>query len=154
MKADPATVAAMNAIYPLVLTLKEQTHRQEHIFFAAHYCRLGKKFDKITNEIHAKWLHKLVCWFASHEADPDSSLVSFAVAAANEPGDALANTDDLLTQLNQALLAACTEISGDPVSKKLVHKILCRVEKWRDIIDAEADQIDDLGTALYLQKMK
>ncbi len=156
MKPDPAVVDALNAVYPLVLTLKEQTHVQEHTFQAAHYRRLLKKFDRLTNEIHAIWLHKLVCWFASHQVEPDSSLLEVRVADANEPGDAFVYTDDLLKALNQALLSACVavHVADDYPTGKLVHRLLCRVEKWRDRIDAEIQQIADLGDKLYLQKMK
>jgi hypothetical protein len=156
MKADDAVIEALNLIYPLVLTLKEQTHRQENVFRSAHYHKLSKKFNRLTNFIHKGPLHELVRWFSSHHADPDSRLLEVRVAEPNEPTDAYTYTDDILKAINQALLAACVAVhdADDYVTGKLIHCLLKEVESWRDRFDAELDQVADLGTKLYLQKMK
>ena len=156
MKADDATIEAMQPVYSLVLSLKEQTHRQEHVFKAGHYRKLARKFNRLTNVIHAKWLHKLTIWFASHHAEPDSTLVEVRTAEANEPADALVYSGDLLQSLNQAILVGCVAAKGDDdyVTGKLLHCLLCGVEKWRDCLNAELDQVEDLGAKLYLQRMK
>ena len=153
MKADPDVVAALNAVYVLVLTLKEQTHLQEHVFQAAHYRRLLKKFDKLTNAIHATWIHWLVMWFTAHGELPDSELADFQVADADDPGDAFSYSGDLLKSLEQALLTACVAVhaADDYVTGKLVHCLLNKVEKLRDCFGAEADLVDTLGKQLYLQ---
>jgi bacterioferritin (cytochrome b1) len=156
MEAADAVIEALNAVYPLILTIKEQTHRQEHAFKAAHYKKLRKKYNRLTNVVHEYWLHRLVCWFASHGAMPDSRMRVVEVAGGDSPADAFAFTDDLLKDLNKALLTACVAVhdADDYVTGKLVHCLLEYVEKWRDCFEAELNVIADVGVKLYLQRMK
>ncbi len=156
MDADSALMDAMKPVYVLALTLKEQTHRQEHAFKAAHYRRLACKYNRLTQVLHDYILHRLVKWFASHQAEPDSALMEVRVAAANDPGDAFVFSGDLLKSLNIAILTACvaTHDVDDYVTGKLLHRLLCKVEKWRDRFEAELAVIADVGDKLYLQKMK
>lgn len=158
MQVSPELFDALNAVYPLLLTLKEQAHKQENRYEAARLKKLAAWFDRLGCTVHAKLIHPLVDWFAEtgRDGESDSTIGTITLAEVPDPAEAFAATLAALEAIHKAYEAACeaAEDSGQYTTVKMIWKALKKVEKWQEKAEAEAAHVKLLGVELYLQKMK
>ena len=151
---SPAVVAALNAIYTLVLTAFEEWHRQEHRFEVRYrYHVLQRRYDNLVAGARC-WRRELLNRLEALGADADSSIGKVKVE--DDVKAAYEQTKECLTEIADAIDKAvdAARVEKDHVTHKLLlglrHQVECKLVK----INAWLRQVDDMKSNYLVTLVK
>lgn len=163
MKGDPDVIAALNAVYGLILPTEEQAHRQEHQCESDGYVKVANWFHCIESGLTEEgprlrhFVMKRINALGS-QADAAYAFDADPARPIQQLDQAVGSMVERLYALHRAYAFVCQQAEtaepyDDYVTQSMVWGHLEWVEKQIGKFEDRQSQIAEMGVEGYLQEM-